>query len=763
MSTVENTEAVEFAQAEPTAPWASVIRAAFDRYDDNLLGEITTRLIKPRTVHSREELVRRSVELFENPVLVDRRIQSLEKSCMALLEVAAKARQNRWYVATLAEFVYTLGWQDGIKPVVALVEAGLAFPLFQTKPGAPSTGTQFSNVMHWLANPGPSGHYLVFPDPLIERMHGKESVLPDLFENPVAPAPGMDSQASDGTPALAGDEDDASGEEGAPGVSTLPAFPGTVSDGCEWYIRMAVLWQKTLKNPLRRTQAGDYFKKDQERLEDPQIASPVPDAGVDLPDIGYWLAGAAVSAGVFEIVDTELRPTPFPTNWQASLVQSAAAVLKCCFEPGSWNPQDGWKPPPPGEPLSHPFPSVFALAWSLVARLDPKAWINPGVIEAWILKRHPWWSGSGVRPSRKKPFLESWLCGIVWPLGLLEKTKSTEGQTLIRLSAQGRKYAFGEIDGDEFRQIGRMLIVQPNLEVMAFRQGLDPQRIAKLSRFATWKNIGPACVLQLGPDTVYRALELGDTFESIRSFLDGHATRAVPPAVVDQLRSWASKHERVVVHTSALVLEFASAGDLNAALSRGLLAVRLGERHALVDQEEDIDFRLFRLAGSRDYLIPPEPCIHQNQDGLELSVDDTKSDLLLETELPLVADPLPVPPGKIGRSFRVTPASLNRVKERGWNMDQLDQWFRMRTGEPARPTIRLFFLSKVQDPFSIEPEVVLHAPDAETADGLWQWQKFRVCVRSRLGPLAISLKPDQIPLAEQLLNEIGLKYKLQLP
>lgn len=762
MSTVENTEAIEIDRDLPLAPWANVLKAAFDRYDDTLLGEITTRLIKPRTIHSRDELVRRSVELFENPVMVDRRIQSLEKQCVALLEIAAKTRQNRWYVPTLAELSLTLGWQDGIKTVVALIEAGLAFPLFQAKSGANYSGAQFSHVMHWLANPGPAGHYLVFPDPLIERMHGRESVLPDLFENPNALAPGREGEPGDAA-ATAGDDDEAGADDALAVGSSLPAVPGTVADGCEWYIRMAVLWQKTLKNPLRRTQAGDYFKKDQERLEDPQIAAPVPDAGVELPDIGYWLAGAAVSAGVFELVDTELRPTQSPTNWQASLVQSAASVLKCCFEPGSWNPQDGWKPPPPGEPLSHPFPSVFALAWSLVARLDPKAWIQPGVIEAWVLKRHPWWSGSGLRPSRKKPFLESWLLGIVWPLGLLEKTKATDGRTLVRLSAQGRKYACGEIDGDEFRQIGRMLIVQPNLEVMVFRQGLDPQRIAKLSRFATWKTVGPACVLQLGPETVYRALELGDTFESIRSFLDGHATRAVPGAVVDQLRSWASKHERVVVHTSALVLEFANSADLDAALSRGLLAVRLGERHALVDQEEDIDFRLFRLAGSRDYLIPPEPCIHQNQDGLELSVDDTKSDLLLETELPLVADPLPAPPGKIGRSFRVTPASLNRVKERGWNMEQLDQWFRMRTGEPARPTIRLFFLSKVQDPFSIEPEVVLHAPDAETADGLWQWQKFRVCVRNRLGPLAISLKPDQIALAEQLLNEIGLKYKLQLP
>ena len=57
-----------------------------------------------------------------------------------------------------------------------------------------------------------------------------------------------------------------------------------------------------------------------------------------------------------------------------------------------------------------------------------------------------------------------------------------------------------------------MLLIQPNLEIMAFRQGLDPSIIAKLSMFGLWKAFGPACVLQLTPDSVYRALELGDSF-----------------------------------------------------------------------------------------------------------------------------------------------------------------------------------------------------------------------------------------------------------
>jgi len=739
--------------------WARVIRRAFERYDDTLLGEITTRLIKPRTTQSREELVQRSIDFFENPVQLDRRIQALEPSSAVLLEIAAKTRQNRWFVGTLAEMVLTLGWDEGIKPVLGLVEAGLAFPWFGPECDQLAFKPQFANLLHWLAQPGPSGHLLVFPEPLLLRAYGRESLLPDLSADPYAKQPGKSSEGEAGNQ----DEEDPVSEKSTFAPFPLPAFPGIASDGCEWYIRMAILWEKTLKNPLRRTQAGDYFKKDQERLEDPQIAGPIHDSGAELPDAGYWLAGAALGCGVFELVDTELRPAPFPGNWPASLVGAAAPVLKSCFEPNSWNPQDGWKPPPPGEPLANPFPSALALAWAFVARLGSDRWIQPAALERWILGHHPWWSGTGLRPSRKKPFLETWFLGLVWPLGLLEKGQDAGGQTVVRASATGRKFALGDDAPDESQRVPRMLIVQPNLEILAFRQGLDPQRIAKLSRFATWKTIGPACILHIGPDSVYRALELGESFETIRSFLDGHATRQVPLAVLDQLRTWASKRERVVVHTSALVLEFGHPADLEAALGRGLLAVRLGERHALVDQEEDIDFKIFRLAGSRDYLIPPEPCILQGPDGLELTVEDAKSDLLLETELPLVADIVGASPGKTGRSARITPASLQRVKERGWNLEQLEQWFRQRTGEPMRPTVRLFFLAKVQEPFSMETETVLYAPDAESAEGLWQWQKFRPFAKARIGPNAICLKPDGVDGAEKLLNEIGLKYRILKP
>src|SRR5439155_16831006 len=102
----------------------------------------------------------------------------------------------------------------------------------------------------------------------------------------------------------------------------------------------------------------------------------------------------------------------------------------------------------------------------------------------------------------------------------------------------------------------------------------------------------------------------------------------------------------------------ASADDLSAALSRGVPAVRLTDTLAVAASEEGIDFRHFRLSGTRDYSLPPERCVTVEADGLTLTVDPARSDLVLETELPRFAERVERPPGPGTRQYRMTPASL---------------------------------------------------------------------------------------------------------
>ena len=752
--------------------WPKCVAEAFDRYGEDLVEVVSTNLLKPRANLPREIVKEKALEIFSNPVILDRRILGMEASAQMLLEVAAKSQKTVWFMGNLVEIVLALGWKDGVGAVVNLLESGLAYPVFalnQTPTVSPNfletteidldspppvlakphKTIKYQNFIHWVSSPGALGHHLFIVPNVLQRMIGREPNLPDISQFPHARAPGR----SEDDPVLV---DDPEFQTEAPPSS--PLFPGIITDGCEWFIRISLLWQKTLKNPLRLTQAGEFFKKDQDRLEDTQLVSPPPDCPVIVPDLGYWIAQMAEVVGVFERVDLEVHARGFPDSWDKGKTGALRALLQGSFDQSPWNPQDGWKPQIQGEPISNPFPSALAIAWAFLGRMKIDAWISSGIIEAWILKNHPWWSGTGLRPSRKKPFLETWLAGIVWPMGLVEMAKGKEGQLLFRLSESGRLVRDGATGDQGTRVVPKMLLIQPNLEIMAFRQGLDPSIIAKLSMFGLWKAFGPACVLQLTPDSVYRALELGESFESVRNFLDGHSTRPVQQSIIEQIGSWASKRERVVIHSSAMVLEFSSGTDLEEALGRGLMAVRLGERHALVDNEETVDFRMFRLSGSRDYRISPEPCIRVGADGLDLIVEESKSDLLLETELPILSDPIPGKNGATSNRFRITPGSMGRIRERGWTLETLDQWFRMRTGEAPKPAVKLFFLAKARKPIEVIPSILFQAEDEETADGLWLWQEFKEVVLERVGPRTITIHPDRVGQAKELLQSLGLKW-----
>ena len=114
--------------------------------------------------------------------------------------------------------------------------------------------------------------------------------------------------------------------------------------------------------------------------------------------------------------------------------------------------------------------------------------------------------------------------------------------------------------------------------------------------------------------------------------------KSLPTAVLDSLRTWSNKRERPTVYASAALFEFANADEMTEAIARGLPAQWLTDRLAVVASEKDIDFRHFRLTGTRDYCLPPEQCVEVEVDGVTLNVDLVRSDLLLEIEVQRFAE-----------------------------------------------------------------------------------------------------------------------------
>src|SRR5262249_6298980 len=159
----------------------------------------------------------------------------------------------------------------------------------------------------------------------------------------------------------------------------------------------------------------------------------------------------------------------------------------------------------------------------------------------WIRTHHPYWSGASTRKAGQPIGIVPFLLGLAYELRLVQAARQSEEEWRVRLSPLGH-WLLGvgkrPTAAPEFPQT---LLVQPNLEIIAYRQGLTPELIARLGQLAAWKNLGAACTLQLGPHTVYRALESGLTFEQMVQLLERHGTRALPAGVLEALRTWANK------------------------------------------------------------------------------------------------------------------------------------------------------------------------------------------------------------------------------
>jgi hypothetical protein len=259
--------------------------------------------------------------------------------------------------------------------------------------------------------------------------------------------------------------------------------------------------------------------------------------------------------------------------------------------------------------------------------------------------------------------------------------------------------------------------------------------------------------LQLQPETVYHALETGETFDSIVQVLERHSSKATPTPVLEALRTWSNKRERISVYPAAALFEFASAADLQEALARGLPAVRISDCLAAVANESDIDYRHFRLTATRDYCHPLEKCVEIEPDGVTLNIDLTRSDLLLETELQRFAEALPARDGR--RRYQLTPTSLAAAREQGSNVQTLESWFWQRSGQSLSAAARLL-LTGGESAAHLRRQFVLHVPSAETADGLQQWPGTRALILERVGPMALLILEEHAAALLERLRSLGI-------
>ena len=506
------------------------------------------------------------------------------------------------------------------------------------------------------------------------------------------------------------------------------------------------MWQQVHGDPMRLTQGNTLFKRDLVRLQaDPVLAAPPVDQLAAVAEPGVLALLWAKAAGLLADRDGTLEADVFPPAWDGALFPLLAELFAAMPQVEAWDPLAGYAPSENG--LS-PTPTAGFLALLLA-----RDFVTPDAVAEWLWSHHPSWAR--VIPPDAKDKGAAWargyLLGVAYPLGLVEVSGDH-----LRLSPFGRHLLFGEKEPPVPPAFPQTLLVQPNAEVLAYRQGLTPALIAALSRFAGWKGIGPACTLELTPEQTYRGLESGLTLPMIVQTLNRHGTRPVPAGVADLLQRWASKRERITVFSSAVLVEFQTPAELDAAVSRGVVTLRLTDRIGMTADGGEPSLSHLRLIGNRDYESRPQRCLTVGDDGVTLTVDTPQADLLLEAEIGYFAEAMPIEQNGT-RRFRITPASLRRATESGRPLADIDQWFTERTGGPLSAAGRLLLLGANLPPPRAARLLVVKLPTVEIADGVVQWPGTRGLVAERLGPLAVVVEEERFDAFRAALAEVGVK------
>jgi hypothetical protein len=691
------------------------VRVAFDGYTETLRRFVAASLIKPRNPIPVDELTDRLLATLANPPVVDRRLRDLPDPARKLLAALGLTRRPRWKVGHLLTLLAAVGHADGFGPVQAALEAGLLYPV---RPDAAPPLDSFDACL------GQAGalEAEVFAHPAVaERAKDEPFGLPNV------------------------------GEKGNGKVEAV-----RTADGLEWPLRLAAVTQLVAETPVRRTQGGALFKRDLTRFQAADLlAAPPADHLTAVPDAGVLALAWAAAVGHLHDRDGELHAPP-PAEPPGSLLDALAELVSGLPAVETWDPLAGYQLSDTG--LS-PFPS--AAVGSLLLLAAATGWVRPAAVADWLWANHPSWQGVLPRDAQKergKPWADALLLGVLYPLRLVEVT-DRDGP-VVRLTDVGRHLFAAGPRPPEPPAFPQTLLVQPTGEILAYRQGLTPSLIGRLTRFARWKAFGPACTLELTAEQTYRGLESGMTLAGIVQTLNQHGTRPVPAAAADLLQRWADKRERISVYPSATLVEFQSAADLDAAVARGVVAVRVTDRIGLCPDGGEPDFKLLRLIGNRDFDAKPVRCVSVADDGVTLTVDAGQSDLLLEAEIGRLAEPVHGEPPANGRQFRLTPTSLRLAVQGGWKRDDLDTWFTARTGGPLSAAGRLFVHAAGLPPSLASKRLVLQLPTAEATDGLVQWPSTRALVEDRLGPTAVAVDEANLPRLVELLAELGVRVEV---
>ncbi|MDR3639443.1 MAG: helicase-associated domain-containing protein [Isosphaeraceae bacterium] len=735
---------------EPPEPPLTAYQAALRRYEGARLFEIHAALGPPDLRARSNALPAAIAESLREPRVIERLIASVGDDSRLALGLFALTETTSWSFVGLSHALTCLG-VDPLPALLALLQRGLA--------------------ALWLGNDG--GPVYDFD----------RAITSDLTKVSLRAHPSVLSAARTVLP---------------PGAA--PAVAGPVrqvreSDGLEPILRMAAVWQRVVEGPLRQTQQVTLYKRDRDRVEDdPVLAGPIADALEPLPDMAaLWLTLAQGVGLLRSEAGSDRVVAASPEFWEENAIHLPQMVAVRWLSLRGWDERGGMQQEGSTVELAFPHVRPAVLLW--LARLAEAEWLALEDLAQHLEAHAPHWdrpaffdaapavpSPRGGKGKRGKAdgrtpaggpevdALEALLLGAAYQFGLVRTGEEVPtGRRVVQLSALGRYILAIGPPPPPRPTFDQFLYVQPNFEIIAYRQGLTPALIGQFSRFALWSQVGAALELKLTPESVYRGLEGGLSSEAMLERLKHHSARPLPAGIAEALRTWSQRRERVSYYSATTLVEFSTREDLEHALahwpaSARVAPVAMGERFLLVEDAASIPFQRFRLTGSRDYRRPAETCLEVEPDGITLGLDLARSDLLVDAELSRFTEEFaPATPRRSSpnprRRFRVSAESLARGIANGLTLTQLGEWYLRRAGVPMPPAVRLMLLAGGGRVPTLEADrpLVLHAPSAELLDGLLQHPETSPFVGERLGPTAVVIPFQSLEPLRLVLRRIGIQ------
>jgi hypothetical protein len=699
--------------AHPDNGWAERLDKTLDSYDVAALRTIAERLCSIAIRLPAETLRQQIATALRNAPLIDRRLRELAPAAQQLLQMLARYGRCDWDLASLTILVGVLG--AGIDILQTLADLGFLMPVNEPE--------------------GRRRHSI----PLI-------SVTEDMNDYSYFVPPSILNRARLVPPSYPRAE-----------VQTIECEPAEIleSDGWEIPLRLAAAWQMLLDPSFRfKFDRNPRSKAVQRAKTDPILNGPFVAAAGEPLEMGFLIFDWAKASGLIIRGPDHWLAGPWPLDWRLDLPHLLASLWRALPKLWIWSPEPSAGLPRSGMMLG--FRWAYPLILSILADLAPKSWVKIDDLARWSVGRFT----DNFYPVSKGNWIENMVWSVLFPLRIVQAARYDD-EWIIRLSALGRWLA-GDGPSPTFATtVPKPILVQPNYDVLVLRDGLTPSLLAEISSIGEWQSLGSACVMRLTEQSVYRGLELGREGEQVLQFLSRHSARELPDNVVASIRSWSRKRDRILVYSDATVVEFLSASDTDEALRRGLIDVKLSDHFGLIRDENRLDYRQIRLLARRNFDQPPEPCLTVAEDGLEIRVDLSRSDLMLEVDLHQIAELIEIK--GVGKRFRLTRQSLQRALANGWTHSRLDSWFRERSGFSLSAAGTLLALPDGAISLQVRNLWVVSVNDPWLAAGLIQWPNTRHLIQEQLSPTTFTIAAKDLPLFQQALAEIGQQVEIDRP